>query len=158
MNCWIWEGQCLETEPEGYYGFIYLIKFHGKHLTAKQKKELEYPLGSIYVGKKCFTHKTKSKLSKKAKLKPENKGKRIIRSTKNSGWMEYYGSSLNLKAFIAKCGKENFSREVLCLCTSKSELTYQEVVKQIEYRVLEVDSFNAWISAKVWRSHLQSKK
>lgn len=153
-NNWIYKKKAFKKN-EGYFGFIYLIIFHGKYL--KDKSNLEYPIGSIYVGKKCFTYAKRTKLSKKAKLLPENKGKRILHSTKDSGWQDYYGSSKGLIAFIGKVGKENFSREILHFTTSKAENTYMELKEQILRKVLEVPSFNLWISGKIWKHQLKSK-
>lgn len=145
---WIFKGKDCETSPEGAYGFVYLITYIGEELDGIKP-------GTIYVGKKSFTHKSKKVLSKKAKLLPENKGKRIARGTKDSGWKDYFGSSLDLKAFVEKVGKEKFTREILEFTKNKTQSSYLEVVKQIEFKVLEVESFNKWISCKIYRSQLK---
>lgn len=139
-NCWIYKGECLQNPPEGYYGYSYLIT------DILNKK--------IYVGKKAFTHKKKTKLSKKAKLLPENKGKRIIRGTKDSGWLHYFGSSKELNEQVKLLGEHNFKREILEFATSKSDLTLKEIEAQVKYNVLKVNSYNLWIGGKVYRRFL----
>lgn len=139
-NCWIYKNKCLENPPEGYYGYSYLIT------DILNKK--------IYVGKKAFTHKKKTKLSKKAKLLPENKGKRILKGTKDSGWLNYYGSSKELNEQVKLLGKNNFKREILEFATSKSDLTLKEIEAQVKYNVLRVNSYNLWIGGKVYKRYL----
>ena len=139
-NCWIYKNECLGSEPEGYFGFTYLI-------TDKKNNK-------IYVGKKQFTHKTKKKLSKKAKQLPENKGKRILKGTKNSGWLNYYGSSKELNEQVKLLGENNFKREILEFATSKSDLTLKEIEAQVKFNVLKVNSYNLWIGGKVYRRFL----
>jgi hypothetical protein len=141
-NCWIIKKGnkeiCLEDPPENVYGYIYLITGNGK----------------IYVGKKAFQHKTKARLSVKAKKLPENKGKRIVRGVKDSGWKDYYGSSKDLTLDIKKLGKDKFKREVLSFAKNKSELTLQEIEYQVKFNVLRVPSYNNWIGGKVFRKNL----
>lgn len=139
-NCWVYKGECLESEPEGYFGFTYIIR------DIKNDK--------VYVGKKQFTHKTKKKLSKKAKQLPENKGKRVLKGTKNSGWLSYYGSSKELNEQVKLLGENNFKREILEFATSKSDLTLKEIEAQVKYNVLRVNSYNLWIGGKVYRRFL----
>lgn len=139
-NCWIYQNECLESEPEGYFGFTYIIR------DIKNDK--------VYVGKKQFTHKTKKKLSKKAKQLPENKGKRVLKGTKNSGWLNYYGSSKELNEQVKLLGENNFKREILEFATSKSDLTLKEIEAQVKYNVLRVNSYNLWIGGRVYRKYL----
>lgn len=139
-NCWIYQNECLESEPEGYFGFTYLIR------DIKNDK--------VYVGKKQFTHKTKKKLSKKAKQLPENKGKRVIRGTKDSGWQNYFGSSKELLEQVKLHGEHNFKREILEFAVSKSDLTLKEIEAQVKYNVLRVDSYNLWIGGRVYKRYL----
>ena len=139
-NCWIYQNECLESEPEGYFGFTYIIR------DIKNDK--------VYVGKKQFTHKTKKKLSKKAKQLPENKGKRVLKGTKNSGWLNYYGSSKELNEQVKLLGENNFKRAILEFATSKSDLTLKEIEAQVKYNVLRVNSYNLWIGGRVYRKYL----
>lgn len=140
IDCWIYQGKCLETPPNGFYGYVYCI----------------YSLidNRIYVGKKAFTHKSRRKLSKKDKLLPENKGKRVQIGLKDSGWLDYFGSSKELLEEIEKLGKENFKREILDFAKNKSELTLKEIEFQIKFNVLRIPSFNNWIGGKVYKRFL----
>ena len=135
--CWLWQEKCLETIPEGMFGFIYLIT-----------NKLD---GRIYVGKKQFTHKKRTVLSKKARVGTR---KRINVSQIDSGWKNYWGSSKSLLEDIKQLGQHNFSKEVLMFCTNKSQLSYYEVVNQIGYKVLERPSYNGWISCKIYKNKL----
>jgi hypothetical protein len=141
-ECWIYKGECLFSPPENenYYGFTYLI-------TDLLNKK-------IYVGKKSFTHVKKTKLSKKAKLLPENKGKRVLRGTKDSGWLAYYGSCKELNEQVKLHGTQNFKREILEFAVNKSDLTLKEIEAQVKFNVLRVNSYNNWIGGKVYRRYL----
>lgn len=147
MNEWFYNGEVCTSSVEGAYGFIYLISYIGKSTP-------EYPQGTIYVGKKAFSHSSKKRLSKKAKLLPENKGKRILKTSKDSGWRNYYGSSKELLEFIAKVGKDKFHRQILCFTQSKAESTYMELLWQTHLDVLRKPSFNGWVSGKVFKYQL----
>lgn len=139
-NCWVYKNKCLEFPPDGYYGFTYIIK--------------DILNNKIYVGKKAFTHKSKKTLSKKAKKLPENKGKRVIRGTKDSGWLNYFGSSKELLEQVKILGKKNFKREILEFAVNKSDLTLKEIEAQVKFNVLRVNSYNLWISGRVYRKNL----
>jgi hypothetical protein len=143
-NCWFWKNKCLKNPPDGYYGFTYFI-------TDKKNNN------KIYVGKKAFTHKSKKVLSKKAKQLPENKGKRVIRGTKDSGWQNYFGSSKELLEQVKLHGEHNFKREILEFAVSKSDLTLKEIEAQVKYNVLRVDSYNLWIGGRVYKRFLNGK-
>jgi len=138
-NVWIFEGKEVLIPPEGQYGFIYLIT-----------NKLD---GRIYVGKKCFSFKKRKRVTKKV-IKTTKTRKRVEVSYVDSGWLNYYGSSKSLLADVALIGKENFSREILCFSKNKSELSYMEVVNQINYKVLEVPSYNGWISCRIYKSKI----
>jgi hypothetical protein len=113
--------------------------------------------GRKYIGKKLAkfaktTYKTVS-------LKNGTKKKKKIRSKVDSDWQEYYGSSVELSADIAKLGKENFKREILYYCKSKSECSYIEARTQFERKVLESDDYyNGQISCRIHQSHIKGKQ
>lgn len=138
MDCFTFGGECLEAAPEFAYGYVYLIR--------------NIQTGKIYVGKKAFTHSRKTKLSKKARVGTR---KRVKVSQVDSKWQSYWGSSKELLADVAALGKENFTREVLAFARNKSELSYLEVYYQITLDVLHVDSYNGWISCKIYKQHLK---
>ena len=125
---WTYKTQLVEQIPEGYIGFVYLIT----NLTTEQK----------YIGKKLAQFK---------RTKPPLKGKKLKRrSTVESDWRTYWGSSDRLNADIESLGPENFTREILYYCTSKAELSYIEAREQFERKVLETNEYyNGIINVRV---------
>lgn len=87
--CWKYKSKCLKVPPEGYYGFVYLIT----NLVS----------GRIYVGKKAFSYKKKTRLSKRAK-KSTGSTKRIKIESIDSQWLNYFGSSEELKLDVKTIG------------------------------------------------------
>lgn len=146
-NCWLLNNKCLETIPEGYFGFVYLITLTVPCIF----NNIEYQKDTIYIGKKFFTFRKKSKLSRKARVGTR---KRVKVEQIDSGWNNYFGSSKELKELVQVLGEGSFKREILHLCKSKTELSYMELYEQITRRVLFVPSFNGWISARIYRKHL----
>ena len=130
---WTYQQQPLEEIPEGYIGFVYLIT----NLTTGQK----------YIGKKLAQFK---------KTRPPLKGKKLKRrSTVESDWRDYWGSSERLQADVNTLGPENFTREILYLCKSKAEMSYLEAREQFERRVLETDDYyNGIINVRVGGSNI----
>jgi hypothetical protein len=141
-NCWLLnlnDAICLDEAPEGYYGFIYKIT--------------NLDNGWVYIGKKAFEHSQKVKISKKAK-KETGTRKRFERKKKDSGWVDYYGSSAFLLKDLEANGF-NCKREVLKLCKDKSSLTYWEIHYMIENRVLfRDDCYNGNISGKIFKGRV----
>lgn len=139
MSCWIYDNKCLEAIPgEGWFGFIYLIT----NLVD----------GRIYVGKKQFTHRKKSKLSKKAR---KGTRKRVKVEQVDSQWLKYWSSSKELQEDVKTLGEDKFKREILAFCTSKAEMSYFEGKFQYEFRVLRVPSYNKWIMIRVFKNNLK---
>ncbi len=139
-NCWLApDGKCLKKPPEGYYGFVYLIT--------------NTVDGRIYIGKKAFSYKRKTKLSKKAK---KATGKRVSVKQVDSQWLSYFGSSLDIKEDVKKLGPENFQRTILHFCTNKAQMNYMEAKEQFARRVLEIGekSYNKWIGIKCFKSKM----
>jgi len=139
---WLFENTLVESLPEDCVGFVYLI-------TNKLS-------GRKYIGKKL------AKFSKTAykvvKLKNGTKKKKKIRSKIDSDWQEYYGSSPELTKDVVALGVENFSREILYYCRSKSECSYIEAREQFSRRVLESDDYyNGHIQVRVHGSHIKGK-
>lgn len=139
---WTYQNQLVETLPEDCTGFVYLITN-----TISGRK---------YIGKKLAKF---SKTSyKTVKLKNGTKKKKKIRSKVDSDWQEYYGSSPELTKDITALGAENFSREILFYCKSKSECSYIEAREQFTRRVLESDDYyNGHIQVRVHGSHIKGK-
>jgi hypothetical protein len=139
---WTYQGNPVNELPDDCVGFVYIITN-----TTNNKK---------YIGKKLA--KFSKTTYKTVKLKNGNKKKKKIRSKIDSDWQEYYGSSPNLTADITSLGKENFKREILYYCKSKSECSYIEAREQFTQKVLESDEYyNGHIQVRVHGSHIKGK-
>jgi len=125
---WKYNDILVDELPEGCEGFVYLIT----NLTNDKK----------YIGKKLARFK---------KTKPPLKGKKNKRrSTIESDWRDYWGSSDRLNEDVALLGPLNFTREILYYCTSRSELSYLEAREQFDRKVLETDEYyNGIINVRV---------
>jgi len=139
-NSWYYEGNIVEVLPEDCVGFVYLITNN--------------TTGRKYIGKKLA--KFAKTTYKVVKLKNGTKKKKKIRSKVDSDWQEYYGSNDVLNEDVGKIGKDNFTREILRYCKSKTELSYYESKYQFDCDVLLDESiwYNGWISVKVRRFKL----
>ena len=136
---WTYENTVVETLPEDCIGFVYLIT--------------NSISGRKYIGKKLA--KFSKTTYKTVKLKNGTKKKKKIRSKIDSDWREYYGSSPELSKDVAELGAENFTREILFYCKSKSECSYIEAREQFSRRVLESkDYYNGHIQVRVHGSHI----
>ena len=139
---WYYNGQEITDLPEDTVGFVYLIT----NITT----------GKMYVGKKLA--KFSKTTYKVVKLKNGTKKRKKIRSKINSDWQQYYGSSPNLTEDINQLGTDNFKREILYYCKSKSECSYIEAREQFSRRVLESDDYyNGHIQVRVHGSHIKNK-
>jgi len=87
--------------------------------------------GKSYIGKKIFWNRVK--------LKPLKGFKRKRLTLKQSNWKTYTGSCDALNEDISKFGIQSFKFEVLHLCKSKFDLSYVELVEQINNKVLFSD-------------------
>lgn len=113
------------------YGYVYLIT----NLINNRK----------YIGKKFFS---------KAGYKTVKGKRKKIR--KPSDWLEYYGSNKTLLEDVKLHGEQNFKREILYLCKTRSDCAYLELREQIDKRVLETEEYyNDWIMIKVRKDHLK---
>ena len=125
---WTYQGKIVDEIPKEYVGFVYLIT----NLTNDKK----------YIGKKLAQFKvTKQPLKGK-----KNKS----RSTKESDWRDYWGSSDTLNEDVQTLGPENFTREILYYCTGRGEMSYLEAREQFDRKVLETDEYyNGIINVRV---------
>lgn len=131
---WFYHNREFTEEDIGEsFGFVYCIT----NLTNNRK----------YIGKKFFT---------KAGRK-QSKGK-IKKIRVSSDWMVYYGSNEELKNDVKSLGSDNFRREILFLCKSKSECSYRET-KEIFNRdaLLKEEYYNSWVSCKIHKTHVINK-
>jgi hypothetical protein len=131
MSQWTFDGTLVEELPEDCEGFVYLIT----NLTNGQK----------YVGKKLARFKV---------TKPPLKGrKNKRRSTKESDWRTYFGSSDHLNADVKELGEDKFAREILYYCQSRGMLSYLEAKEQFDRKVLLTDEYyNGIINVRVGSS------
>jgi len=139
---WLYENQPVEILPEDCVGFVYIIT----NLSTDRK----------YIGKKLA--KFSKTTYKTVKLKNGTKKKKKIKSKIDSDWQDYYGSSPELTKDVESQGKDNFKREILYYCKSKSECSYIEAREQFSRRVLESkDYYNGHIQVRVHGSHIINK-
>ena len=125
---WTYQGKEIDTIPDEYEGFVYLIT----NLSDNRK----------YIGKKLAKFKT---------TKPPLKGKKNKRrGYKESDWRDYWGSSDKLQADVEELGADKFTREILYFCTSRAEMSYLEAKEQFDRRVLETEEYyNGIINVRV---------
>lgn len=139
---WLYKQQPIMELPEDCVGFVYLIT---NNLTGRK-----------YIGKKLakFSRTTYRTIKQKNGIKKRKK----IRSKIDSDWQQYYGSSAELTADIKLLGTENFTREILYYCASKSECSYIEAREQFSRRVLESeDYYNGHIQVRVHGRQILNK-
>jgi hypothetical protein len=131
MVMWTYKGNPVDELPEDCEGFVYIIT----NLTNNKK----------YIGKKLARFKV---------TRPPLKGKKNKRrSTKESDWRTYWGSSDHLNADVEELGEENFTREILHYCQSKGMLSYLEAKEQFDREVLLSDEYyNGIINVRVGSS------
>ena len=128
---WTYQGKIVEEISEEYIGFVYLIT----NLTNNKK----------YIGKKL----TRFKVTKKPLKGKKNKR----RSTKESDWRTYWGSSPHLQEDVEHLGEKNFTREILYFCKGRGELSYLEAKEQFDREVLKTDEYyNGIINVRVGSS------
>jgi hypothetical protein len=129
MSNWIYEGKDF-TEfniPDGSIGFIYIMTaiIDGKSVA--------------YIGKKNFFANIKRPLGKKAlAMSTDKRLKKYPRELKPD-FMKYYSSNKTLKE-AHKAGVP-IKREILRICYSQMELTYQEAKALFVEEVLENDMY-----------------
>ena len=128
MEPWTFNNKIVEELPQGAVGFVYIITN-----TTNNRK---------YIGKKLAQFK---------KTKPPLKGrKNKRRTTIESDWREYYGSSDELTEDVQNLGVENFKREILFYAEKRSQLSYIEAREQFNHKVLESDEYyNGHIRVRV---------
>ena len=131
MTKWTYQNKDVEELPEDCEAFVYLITN-----TTNNRK---------YIGKK---------LAKRKVTRPPLKGKKNKRrSTKESDWRTYWGSSEHLKNDVNELGEDKFIREILYYCPSKGSAGYLEAREQFLRNVLASDEYyNGIINVRIGQS------
>ena len=126
---WIYQGkEFVEMDiPQGATGFIYIMTaiIDGKSVA--------------YIGKKNFFANIKRPLGKKALAMTTDKRLKKYKRELKPDFMRYYSSNKILKD-AHKAGVV-IKREILRICYSSMELTYQETKHQFLHEVLEKEEF-----------------
>lgn len=133
---WVYEQLEFKSDMIGdYIGFVYEIT--------------DISNGKRYIGKKKF--------SSTRTLKPLKGQKRKRKVVSESDWMDYYGSSEEVKALVEESGPERFERKILRLCKTTAEMSYYEMKEQVERDVLlkPNEYYNAFVGGRINRSHLK---
>ena len=139
---WTYKGTEVVALPEDCIGFVYII--------------VNVLSGRKYIGKKLA--KFSKTTYKTVKQKNGNKKRKRIKSKIDSDWQTYFGSNDQLNRDIAELGSDNFTREILYYCQSKSECSYIEAREQFSRKVLEsADYYNGHIQVRVHGSHIKNK-
>jgi hypothetical protein len=138
---WLYKGvEFTQTNiPEGAIGFVY-------HMSVILNGNTY-----AYIGKKNFFANIKKPMGKKAlAMSTDKRLKKYTRELKPN-FENYYSSNQQLKeAHKAGC---KIKREILVICYSATELTYQEVKHQFKYEVLEKEEFlNGNILGKFYKT------
>lgn len=131
MSAWKYNNKDFTIDDiKDNVGFVYIIT---NMLTKKQ-----------YIGKKTFYF---------SRTKIINGKKKHIKVL--SDWETYWGSNKILKEEVNN-NDENYMREILYLCKSKSDASYLETYEIFKRNALISDNFyNDWVTCKISRLHLQ---
>ena len=126
---WKYNNQDFIEIPKGMEGFVYLIT----NLTNHKK----------YIGKKHFWTRQKDRKTGR-------------RKTKESDWIDYWGSCDELKENVKELGKDKFSREILYIFPHKKSMSYYETMEQFKRDViLREDYYNTNVEGKFFSSEVE---
>jgi hypothetical protein len=125
---WKYNSVDFTDVPKGMEGFVYLIT----NLVNDKK----------YIGKKHFWTRQKDRKTGR-------------RKTKESDWIDYWGSCDELKEDVKELGKDKFSREILYLCPHKKSMSYYETYEQFIRNVLMSEEYyNTNVEGKFFSSEV----
>jgi len=141
VDFWTYKGQVFgELDiPNNAIGFIYSMTaiIDGKSVA--------------YIGKKNFFANIKRPLGKKALAVTTDKRLKKYKLVIRPDFLNYYSSNTVLKQ--AHKQGVNIKREILRICYSSTELTYQETKHHFVHEVLEKEEFlNGNILGRFFRS------
>ena len=137
---WLYEGKPYDPKfediPQEYVGFVYQIT--------------DNETGEIYIGQKRF---------RKPKTLPITKTrKRRVRTSVESDWRRYYGSSQVIKENVVAGHSDRYTREILRFGYSKGDLSYLEMLEQVERKVLfDPKYLNGIINVRIHQKHISEK-
>lgn len=127
---WMYNGEPFTVSPDDSFGFVYVITNDITH--------------ERYIGKRLFT---------KAGYKQVKRRRKKIR--KDNQWQDYFGSGPQIIANVEQYGKENFTREILRLCSSRGECNYWELWEiMTRHAIRDPLYLNGWWKGTVSRKHL----
>lgn len=144
MDGWLYEGLVVKEIPDtNAFGFIYKITFQDP-LTSELK---------FYIGKKQFySDRTVKKGKKELKSMSDKRGSKKKKIRKESDWLKYQSSNI----FLKSTEHHYLTKEMLLLCYSKTELTYQETKHLFLHDVLEREDYlNGNILSKFFKNNSQ---
>ena len=115
----------LNDFPKDTFGFIYIVKNTNTNKS--------------YIGKKVLYHNKKVKLGKKEVAELTGVGRKPTTKivTKESDWLNYYGSNKEVMQLIKEGKQASFTRTIIKLAPNKKLLTYYETQALFTYKVLE---------------------
>jgi hypothetical protein len=115
----------LNDFPKDTFGFIYIVKNNDTNKS--------------YIGKKVLYHNKKVKLGKKEVAELTGVGRKPTTKivTKESDWLNYYGSNKEVMQLIKEGKQSLFTRTIIKLAPNKKLLTYYETQALFTYKVLE---------------------
>ena len=126
---WLYQGKEFDDLciPQGAVGFVYIMSaiIDGKSV--------------MYIGKKNFFANIKRPLGKKALAMSTDKRLKKYKRELKPDFMRYYSSNKTLKD--ARKAGVVIKREILRICNTQMELTYQETKHQFLYEVLEKEEY-----------------
>lgn len=138
---WIYKNKQFTEKsiPKNAIGFVYIMSVILNGNTY------------AYIGKKNFYASIKKKLGKKALALVTDKRFKKYTKEQKASFENYYSSNKQLKE-AHKAGL-TIKREILMICYSATELTYQEVKHQFKYEVLEKENYlNANILGRFYKT------
>lgn len=140
---WIYDGKlvsCLDSLPKEAYGFIYLI------INKTNNKK--------YIGRKNLYSERTVSLNKKEIAALENKRLKKWKTViKQSNWLDYTGSCKELNEDIAL--GNTIEKQILVVCFSKREMSYQETKQLFVNEVLEKEEYyNNNIESRYFRGNI----